>query len=99
MSQPIDGFVTVPPNSTGQNVRQVVLQIVGADGVIRNQLVEVVAISDPVTGRILDLEQTEWRNEVLVLLRAMVRGISNLCVAEDVDSDLLDDSMQNVEGG
>lgn len=86
-------FVAVPPNVPGgPNIRQLSLVLLQPDGTLATVLVEAVSIVDAATGVPLDLVGQDWRDEMLKLQRAMVKGLENLCVAMDVDSDLLDQS-------
>jgi hypothetical protein len=94
MAQPVEAFIQVPPNVPGgQDVRQYQLTVLQPGGMYATVLVEAISVVDAVTGRALDLEGQEWRDEVTKLLRAMVKGLEILCASHGEEADLLDQQM------
>ena len=79
---PTDTFVQVSPNSTGAKIRNVSLTVLQADGTLATVLVQATSVVDADTGRALDVEGQEWRDEVEVLLRSIRRGIEIMCDEE-----------------
>jgi hypothetical protein len=92
MTQPIESFVTVPqiPTGVGPAIRNFVLTIPQPNGTSVAVQIQATSIVDGATGRVLDVEGPEWRDEVVQLLRAIAKGIGIMC-----DEDIQDQPDQD----
>lgn len=84
----IESVVQVAPNSTGAKIRNVSLSILQSDGTIATVMVQATSVVDADTGRALDVEGQEWRDDMIQTLRAIRRGIEILCDEEIRDEAL-----------
>lgn len=84
-----EGYVQVAPDSSGKRIRNVTITTLQADGTLQTTYQQVTAICDATTGLPIDMAQDEWRNEVVMLLRAIRRGIEVLC-----DEDIRDEQLE-----
>jgi hypothetical protein len=94
VSQPVESFIPVGT----QNVRQFQLVVLQPGGGYSTVQIEAVAIVDAITGRTLDLEVQDWRDETLWCLRGILKSLTALCAAQDIEIDLDGDMPGTTEG-
>lgn len=75
MSTPTEGNIQVSPQSSGEKVRTLKMQIVQADGTLATVGMQVVMITDENGDPLIASRDQQWKEDVLVELRRISRGL------------------------